>query len=106
MSKVTRCRNCEYYIPYESMKNDVAYKDYENKLDADGLCDSTDTWIDEDDCCSSAKRISNSEEIEVEEEQEDNFSEVTKVIARHLFECVMDIRDLGYTYEDFEDLDY
>ena len=34
-----------------------------------------------------------------------NFSEVVKVIARHLFECVMDIRDLGYTYEDFEDLD-
>ena len=101
--KVTRCRNCEYYIPYESMKNDVAYENHINQVDADGLCENTDIWINEDDYCSSAKKINDLEESE--EEQEDNFSEVVKVIARHLFECVMAIRDLVYKYEDFEDLD-
>ena len=45
-----------------------------------------------------------------EEEQEEDCSEfeqcpmndVAKIIARHIFECAGELRQMGYSYEDFE----
>lgn len=57
MVEVTRCKDCRYYISDHDMKIfKDEYKDYKNKLDADGLCRSTDKWTDEDDFCSCAKK--------------------------------------------------
>lgn len=54
--QVTRCKDCKYYISDSDMKNNPEYKDYDNKLEADGLCTSTDTWTDETDYCSNCKK--------------------------------------------------
>lgn len=37
------CRNCSYYISDAAMNKDPYYKDYDNKLGYDGLCNNTDT---------------------------------------------------------------
>lgn len=49
------CKDCKYYIPAEELKNDPMYDDYENILNADGLCMNTDKWADKDGFCSDGK---------------------------------------------------
>lgn len=49
------CKDCIYYISAEDMRNEPMYKDYDNILNADGLCNNTDTWTDECDFCSCGK---------------------------------------------------
>ena len=53
--EATRCKNCEYYISAEDMKNDEMYKDYKNDLGHDGICICTDKWTDKDNFCSDGK---------------------------------------------------
>lgn len=53
--EVIRCKNCKYYISAEDMKNDEIYRDYDNVLNADGLCMSSDKWADEMDFCSDGR---------------------------------------------------
>lgn len=52
---VCRCKNCEYYISSEDMKENDMYKDYENTLGYNGFCMNVDKWADEDDFCSYGK---------------------------------------------------
>nr|WP_296955246.1 hypothetical protein [uncultured Mediterraneibacter sp.] len=61
--KVIRCKDCQYYISASDVKaNKVNPEDYDyyntwvNHLGADGICTSTDTWTDETDYCSNAKK--------------------------------------------------
>ena len=49
------------------------------------------------------------EDFEEEEQEEDcnefeqcPMNNVAKIIARHIFECAEELRQMGYSYEDFE----
>ena len=48
------------------------------------------------------------EEEEQEQEEDCNefeqcpMNDVAKIIARHIFECAEELRQMGYSYEDFE----
>ena len=49
--EVVRCKDCKYYIPKENLADE-----YANPIGADGLCDNTDKYTDEDDYCSYGER--------------------------------------------------
>ena len=48
---VVRCKDCVYYIPAEDLPCE-----YDNPIDADGLCDNIDKYADRDGFCSQGKR--------------------------------------------------
>lgn len=41
-----------------------------------------------------------------EKVEQQYMNEATKIIMAHLFMCVEDLRDKGFTYEDFKDYVY
>ena len=53
--RVTRCKDCKYFIPLEDMKKDPKYKDYPFELaeniHVDGICTNIDKWVYANDFC-------------------------------------------------------